>query len=77
MAFAEYSYNTSHHISIENTKLIMNEDHYIKRKTSEAIKIENEDNTLNKDDAIKLSNTWKLIINQVKNNNAWLFLNES
>lgn len=55
----------------------MNEDHYIKRKTSEAIKIENEDNTLNKDDAIKLSNTWKLIINQVKNNNAWLFLNES
>jgi hypothetical protein len=49
-ALAKHSHNTSHHICIENAKLVAREEHYIKRKTREALEIEQ--TTLNMDDEL-------------------------
>jgi hypothetical protein len=62
-----YSYTfpssiTSHHIFIEDEKMVSNEEHYTKTRVRESIKIENMNNTLNRDEGIKLNNTWKPLI---------------
>ena len=62
-ALVEHSYNTSHQVCIENSSLITREDNYNKRRIREAVEIEN---NLNKDDGLKLSNTWKPLINKIK-----------
>ena len=63
---AKNSHNTSHHVCIENTSLISREDNYNKRRIREAVEIEKMNNNLNKDDGLKLSNTWKHLINKIK-----------
>ena len=36
----KHCHNSDHHICIENAKLIMKEEHYLKRKVKEVVKIE-------------------------------------
>ena len=68
-ALAEHVHSSSHYICIEDVKLVRKEDHYLKRKIKEAIEIEKRKNNLNRDDGLKLSNTWKPLIETLKANN--------
>ena len=52
---------------MEEVKLVRREDHYLKRKIKEAIEIEKRKNNLNHDDGLKLSNTWKPLLEILKN----------
>jgi len=52
---------------MEKAKLIKKEDHYLKRKIKEAIAIEKRKNNLNWEDELKLSNTWKPLLEIIKN----------
>ena len=65
-ALAEHSHISSHQVWIENVKLLTMEEHYIKGRIKETTKIDKRDNTLNRDDGLKLSGTWKPIINKIK-----------
>ena len=65
-ALAEHSHNSSHHVCIENVKILTREEHYLKTWVKEAMEIDKWDNTLNRDDGLKLSGTWKPIINKIK-----------
>ena len=66
---AEHSHITSHHVCIEKSSLIAKEDNYNKRRIREVVEIEKKrNNNLNKDDGLKLSNTWKPLINKIKRN---------
>ena len=64
----EHSHNTSHQVCIEKYSLIAKEDNYNKRRIREAVEIEKRNNNLNKDNCLKLSNTWKPLINKIKMN---------
>ena len=50
----------------EQAKLIHKEDHYLKRRVKEAIEIEKSSNNMNRDYGLKLSNTWKPLLNEIK-----------
>ena len=63
---AEHACSSSHYICIEQARLIHKEDHYLKRRVKEAIEIEKTSNNMNRDDGLKLSNTWKPLINKTK-----------
>jgi len=63
---AEHACSSSHYICIEQAKLIHKEDHYLKRRVKESIEIEKTSNNMNRDDGLKLSNTWKPLINKIK-----------
>ena len=67
-AFVEHSHNTSHQVCIEKASRIAREDSYNKRIIIEVVEIEKINNNLNKDDGLKLSNTWKHLINKIKGN---------
>ena len=62
----EHSHSTSHHVCIEKYSLIAREDNYNKRRIRKTVEIEKMNNNLNKDDGLKLSNTWKPLINKIK-----------
>ena len=51
---------------MEEAKLIHKEDHYLKRRIKEAIEIEKSSNNMNRDDGLKLSSTWKPLLNKLK-----------
>ena len=51
---------------MEDAKFIALEDHYNKRKISEAIKIEKHIKIFNKDDGLILCKSWKPIIHSLK-----------
>ena len=63
---ADHSHNTAHHICMEKEKLIVIEGHQIKRNMREAMAIEKRNNTLNRDNGLKLSNTWRPILNRLR-----------
>ena len=65
-ALAEHSSEMRHQICIENTKLLVQEGHYTKRKIKEALEIKKHDNNLNRDEGIELSDNWQPIINIIK-----------
>ena len=67
-ALAENSHSIYHHVCIKKASLISREDNYNKRRIREAVEIEKTNNNLNKDDGLKLSNTWKTVINKIKRN---------
>ena len=67
-ALEEHSRNASHQVCIEKASLIAKEDNYNKRRIREAVEIDKMNNNLNKDDGLKLSNTWKTLINKIKRN---------
>ena len=46
--------------------LITIEEQYDRRRMREALEIEKRNNTLNKDEGLKLSDTWKPVINLIK-----------
>ena len=70
-ALAEHSSEMRHQICIENTKLLVQEGHYTKRKIKEALEIKKKhDNNINRDEGIELSDNWKPIINIIKNHQA-------
>jgi hypothetical protein len=58
----DHSHNIYHHICMDNKRLLVREEHYMKRRIREAIEIKKRDNTLNKDKGLKLSNvgSWSL-----------------
>jgi hypothetical protein len=62
----EHSHNTTHQICMDKASLIAKEEHYNKRRMREALEIDIRNNTLNKDEGLKLSDTWRLVINQIK-----------
>jgi hypothetical protein len=62
----EHSHNTTHHICMGKTKLITKEEYHIKRRMREALEIEKRNSILNRDTGLKLSDTWRPIINQLK-----------
>jgi len=66
LALAKHSDSSSHHIFIENVKLIHKEKNYLKRKIKEALEIEKRSNIMNKDEGLKISNTWKPILEKGK-----------
>ena len=68
-ALVEHVHSSSHYICMEEVKLVRKEDHYLKRKINEAIEIEKRKNNLNRDDGLKLSNTWKPLLETLKANN--------
>lgn len=68
-ALAEHVHSSSHYIYMEKVKLVRKDDHYLKRKIKEAIEIGKKKNHLNWDDGLKLSNTWKPLLEILKINN--------
>ena len=54
-ALVEHSVTSRHHISIEDTKFVVDIDYYTKRRVREAIKIEKHPQNINRDDEYKLS----------------------
>lgn len=61
-ALVENVHSSSHYICMEETKLVRKEDHYLKRIFKEAIEIEKRKNNFNRDNGLKLSNTWKPLL---------------
>jgi len=51
---------------MEEVKLVRKEDHYLKRKIKEAIELEKRKNKLSRGDGLKLSNTWKPLLEILK-----------
>ena len=68
MAIAEHSQDTNHHICMEDAKVISIEDHYNKRRIREAIEIEKHPQNLNRDNGLDLFNSWKPLIQTLRNN---------
>lgn len=66
-ALTKHVHSSSHYIRMEEAKLVRKEDHHLKRKIKEAIEIEKRKNNLNRDDGLKLSNTWKPLLEILKN----------
>ena len=62
----KHSHNSSHHIFMDKTRLLAREEHYTKQRIREAIEIEKRNNTLNRDDDLKLSSSWKPVINKIE-----------
>jgi len=58
----EHAFSSSHYICMEETKLIIKEKHYLKRKIKEVIEIEKRKNNINQDEGLIISNTWKPLI---------------
>ena len=65
-ALAKHLRTTTHQICMEKALLIAKEEQYNRRRMREALEIENINNTLNMDDGLKLSDTWKPVINLIK-----------
>ena len=65
-ALAEHVHSSSHYICMEEAKLVRKEEHCLKRKIKEAIEIEKRKNNFNRDDGLKLSNTWKPLLEKLK-----------
>ena len=65
-ALAEHSHTTTHQICMEKALLITREEQYNRRRMREALEIEKRNNMLNRDEGLKLSDTWKPVINLVK-----------
>lgn len=61
-ALAEHSHHTSHHICLENDRIIAKIGNYTKRKVRERIEIELTLENLNRDEGGKLSETWKPVV---------------
>ena len=51
---------------MEKASIIAREEQYNRRRMREALEIEKRNNTLNRDEGLKLSDTWKPIINLIK-----------
>lgn len=66
-SLAEHVHSSSQYIYMEEVKLVRKEEHYLKRKIKEAIEIEKRRNNLNQDDGLKVRNTWKPLLEILKN----------
>jgi hypothetical protein len=62
----EHSHNTAHRIYMDKALLITREEHYNKIRMREVLEIEIRDNTLNQDECMKLSDTRRPVLNQIK-----------
>jgi hypothetical protein len=58
LALAEHSCTTSHHVCLEDARVVAKLDNYGKRKVMEALEIMLNPNNLNRDDGWKLSECW-------------------
>ena len=61
-ALAEHSERSKHHICLEETSLLAQENHYFKRRFREAIEIIKHPNNLNRDGGFEVSKSWVPLI---------------
>jgi hypothetical protein len=61
-SLTEHSCTTSHHVCLEDARVVAKLDNYGKRKVMEALEIELNPNNLNKDDGWKLSESWRPVL---------------
>jgi hypothetical protein len=57
-SLAEHSFSSKHHISLEDTKILANKDHFFKHRIKEAIEILEHRNNLNRDNGLEISENW-------------------
>ena len=67
LALIEHSSNTSHHICLEDTKFITNENHKYKWKMEEALEIIKHPLNLNRDGGLEINRNWVLLLSQNPN----------
>ena len=65
-SLVEHSSKTSHHVFLENAKIVARVDHYGKRKVMESLEIELNPNNLNRDEGWKLSEIWKPLLHTLE-----------
>jgi hypothetical protein len=61
-SLVEHSWTSSHHVCLENAKVVAKVDNYGRRKVMEALEIELNPNNLNMDDGWKLSESWRPLL---------------
>jgi uncharacterized sporulation protein YeaH/YhbH (DUF444 family) len=63
---AEHSLKTKHHVCLEGTNILTNEDRYNKRHIREALEIIKHPNNMKRDGGLEVSSFWHPLINQLK-----------
>ena len=58
-SLVEHSWTTSHHVCLEDAKVVAKVDNYGKRKVTESLKIKLNMNYPNRDDGLKIIKIWR------------------
>ena len=60
------THTSPHTTCIDKTRLLEREENYTKQRIREVVEIEKRNNILNRDDGLKLSSSWKSVIDKLK-----------